>query len=253
MTHIAIDRHSELRVGAVLKCAWTIFSSSFFQFFIVTLIGELPQVLLSKSFGSSATAIALRTIVDILVGTFLGTLVLAVIVCGALQTIRGRSFDLREALGRGIARFWPLLALGSLLALGLTLGLLFLIVPGFVLSVRWAVAAPVCVVEGYDATTSMRRSAELTYGFRWKIFGIALLVLISGLLVVGAISFFNGFLIGQLLGPKGLIGDIAVQVSSLVLITALVAFYNSVIVVIYHDLRVTKEGVDIDQIAAVFD
>jgi hypothetical protein len=50
-----------------------------------------------------------------------------------------------------------------------------------------------------------------------------------------------------------LIGDIAVQVSSLVLITALVAFYNSVIVVIYHDLRVTKEGVDIDQIAAVFD
>jgi hypothetical protein len=99
----------------------------------------------------------------------------------------------------------------------------------------------------------MRRSAELTNGFRWKIFGIGLLVLISGLVVVGAISFFNGLLIGQLLGPKGVMGDIAVLVSSLVLISAFLAFYNSVVVVIYHDLRVVKEGVDTDQIAAVFD
>jgi hypothetical protein len=253
MTQVGIDRHSKLRVGAILKRAWTIFSSSFFQLFIITLIAELPQLLLSKSFGSSAAAIALRTIMDVLVGTFLGTLVLAVIVCGALQTMRGRSFNLREALRRGIARLWPLLGLGSLLALGLTIGLLFLIVPGLVLSVRWAVAAPVCVVENYGATASMRRSANLTDGFRWKIFGIGLLVFMSGLVVVGAISFFNGLLIGQLLGPKGVMGDIAVLVSSLVLISAFLAFYNSVVVVIYHDLRVVKEGVDTDQIAAVFD
>jgi hypothetical protein len=31
------------------------------------------------------------------------------------------------------------------------------------------------------------------------------------------------------------------------------AFYAIMVVVIYHDLRVTKEGVDTDQIAAVFD
>src|SRR6516225_3365478 len=125
MTQVGIDRHSKLRVVAILKRAWIIFSSSFLQVFIIILIAELPQLLLSKSFGSSATAIALRTIVDVLVGTFLGTLVLAVIVCGALQTMRGRSFNVREALGRGIARLWPILGLGSLLALGLTLGLLF--------------------------------------------------------------------------------------------------------------------------------
>ena len=253
MTHVAIDRYSELRVGAVLKRVWTIFSSSFFQFFIVTLVGELPQLLLRKSFGSSASAIALRTVLDVVVGTFLGTLVLAVIVCGALQTMRGRSFNVREALGRGIARLWPILGLGSLLALGLTLGLLFLIVPSFVLGVRWAVAAPVCVVEGYDAITSLRRSAELTNGFRWKIFGIGMLVLVSGLAAVGAISFFNDVLIGQLFGSKGLTGDIAVAVSSLVLASTFLGFYNSVVVVIYHDLRVIKEGVVIDQIAAVFD
>jgi Membrane domain of glycerophosphoryl diester phosphodiesterase len=203
MTHIAIDGHSELRVGAVLKRAWTILSSSFFPFFIITLVGELPKIPLSKIFGSSANAIVLRTITDILVGTFLGTLVLAVIVCGALQTMRGRSFDLREAIQRGLARFWPILGLASLLALGTTLGILLLIVPGFVLGVRWGVAAPVCVVEGYSATAAMTRSAELTSWFRWKIFGISMLVLISGLVVVGAISFFNGLLIGQLLGPKG--------------------------------------------------
>jgi hypothetical protein len=31
------------------------------------------------------------------------------------------------------------------------------------------------------------------------------------------------------------------------------AFYAIMVVVIYHDLRVAKEGVDTDQIAAVFD
>ena len=31
------------------------------------------------------------------------------------------------------------------------------------------------------------------------------------------------------------------------------AYWNCVLIMTYHDLRVVKEGVDIDQIAAVFD
>jgi len=49
------------------------------------------------------------------------------------------------------------------------------------------------------------------------------------------------------------VGFMAAVIGSLVWTALWTAYYNSVLVMIYHDLRVSKEGVDVEQIAAVFD
>ena len=41
--------------------------------------------------------------------------------------------------------------------------------PGIMLMVRWFVAVPACVVERIGPSGSMKRSAELTSGHRWKV------------------------------------------------------------------------------------
>jgi len=156
--------------------------------------------------------------------------------------MRGRVVGIVEALRRGLSRFGAIVGLAILVGCGVWIGLILLIVPGIMFALRWSVALPACVVEGLGPLASMKRSAQLTKGHRWKLFGIFLL-----LWVVSALA---GFLIGLLLRPAGVVGT---QVVQAVWNAAWTAFWYVTLVMIYHDLRVIKEGVDIDQIAAVFD
>jgi Membrane domain of glycerophosphoryl diester phosphodiesterase len=59
-----------------------------------------------------------------------------------------------------------------LMGVGVGLGLLLLIVPGILLAIRWAVAAPVVVLEGLGARAAMRRSQELVQGHRKDVFRV---------------------------------------------------------------------------------
>jgi hypothetical protein len=162
-----------------------------------------------------------------------------------------------------MARFLPLLGLSILLSFGLVAAVIFsffiiwalalalggfaivlapvIAVPPFILFVMWLVAVPACVVEGQGAIASMFRSADLTKGFRWKITGIALLIIVVTILArfvqfgVTLISPWLGFLF------------------ALIWFVFWIAYIDCVVIMSYHDLRVAKEGVDTSQIASVFD
>ena len=106
----------------------------------------------------------------------------------------------------------------------------------------WFVAIPACVVEQTDPSKSLDRSAALTKGNRWKVFGMmTLVILISGIgaALIGALPKAAGLTVGLL--------------AALIVETPVSAFSAVLGVVTYHELRVAKEGVDTDQIAEVFE
>ena len=107
----------------------------------------------------------------------------------------------------------------------------------------WFVATPACVVEQLGPFRSMGRSRELTKGHRWKIFGLVLLVMIAAPTVSAIIE--------SALAMSG--STLVVAAGTLIWTAAWEAFYAICVVVTYHDLRAAKEGVDIHQIASVFD
>jgi Uncharacterised protein family (UPF0259) len=79
--------------------------------------------------------------------------------------------------------------LGARIAYGfiVLLGLLALIIPGIWMAVRFALIDPIVVLERLNGFEARDRSAELTQGIRWKIFGTTILatlwiILISTLL-----------------------------------------------------------------------
>jgi heme/copper-type cytochrome/quinol oxidase subunit 3 len=123
------------------------------------------------------------------------------------------------------------------------LGIIAFIVPGLMLFTMWFVGTPVCVVEQQGPWASLRRSAELTKGHRWKIFGLMLALY----LVSGAVSPVIEAAFPAIGGP------VLTAIASLLWNAVWGAFYAIAVVVAYHDLRVAKEGIDIEQIAAVFD
>jgi uncharacterized membrane protein len=90
---------------------------------------------------------------------------------------------------------------------------------------------------------SLGRSVALTKGHRWKVFGIMLLLGVGGAILGAIISMILRTLHIKLIFA---VGEYAWQVM-------LIALQSIVYVVMYRDLRVAKEGVSTEEIAAVFD
>jgi hypothetical protein len=225
-----------------------VFSANFVKVFsiaiVVTAVSVGLAMLMPRSAvpASEVAKLALLILVGVLVILVCYALAQAAILYIAFQSMRGRIVGIIAALRRGLSRFGAIVGLTILTGLGIWVGIILLIVPGIMVALRWSVALPACVVEGLSPFASMKRSAQLTRGHRWKIFGIFLLLLVASWLV--------GLLIGLLLKPAGVV---VVQVVSAVWNAAWTAFCYVVLVMVYHDLRVVKEGVDTDQIAGVFD
>ena len=250
----------EFRIGQTFGRAWKLFSANFWKFFIVTAISELP-VRAYLRWGNAAGGLLVGTTMRTIIMFLAFVLVLlgqAVLVHIGFRKLRGQPAGLREAVQEASARFSPILGLSLVICL-LIFGMLGMIVlwanllgPGLVaivfmvvagvLFVRWSIALPACVVEGLGVVDSLGRSAKLTRGHRWKIFGIVILVCASLPAVMGIFA-----------AAMSLLGPSFQYLGRFVLGVAWITGFTSVLIVIYHDLRVAKEGVDSGQIAAVFD
>jgi hypothetical protein len=185
----------------------------------------------------------------------LSTLGQAMVLYGAFQDMRGRPVSLADCVKAGLSRFFPLIGLAVTIVVALMFAAILLLFPALILAMMWFVATPVCVVERVGPFRSLGRSRELTKGHRWRIFGLVLVIAIPGL-IIGAIV---GVATLSTLGPSGFLTLDAALTSSLGKLIGLVwkatwgAFFAAAITVTYHDLRVAKEGLTTEQIAAVFE
>lgn len=246
MTNVAAaaPAEGEFRVGRVFSRATSILSRNFLTFFVVTAVAALPNVLISQSVARQGTNAATGWLVfGGILAIALSMLSQAIVLYGAFQDMRGRPVNLVESLRVGFGRLLAILGLAICVSFGAGIGFVLLIVPGFILMTMWFVATPACVVEQLGPFASMGRSRALTKGHRWKIFGMLLLVLFAA----GIVS----AVIGAVLGLTG--STVVVTLGTLIWNGVWGAFYAIFVVVTYHDLRVAKEGIDIHQIAAVFD
>lgn len=126
----------------------------------------------------------------------------------------------------------PVVAAASIVSwLGITAGFIALIVPGVILSLRWAVVAQAAAIEHEGWTSALRRSGELAKDNYGHVFA---LVLCSGLIVgVPALLIGLGFSHDSTDVASFLVG-VAVQV-------AVYSFGALVTALLYYDLRVRHE------------
>jgi hypothetical protein len=261
---------ANFRVGDVFSRAWSVFSRNFFKFGLATGAASLPTLLapqpgigpagnLNFNMPLFFTAVGLVMVLNLLSQ--------AIVFYGAFQDMRQRPVSLIEGFKVSLGRFFPLVGLGivfflAMFVIAMFAGILF-VVPGLkylsplivipigMLGLMWSMGTPVCVVERAGPLHSLGRSRELTKGCRWKIFGLLLLIVIPGLIVSAIVGAALGTI--HALGPTSSLATAATQVLGLIWNALWTAFFAVVIVVTYHNLRVAKEGIDTDQIAAVFE
>jgi MFS family permease len=237
---------SDFRVGRVLSQTTAVLSRHFPTFFAIAAVANLPTLLLFKDAPSSTSdpgQAASLVVLGVVLSLVLNVVSQAVILYGAFQDMRGRPVNLVESLMVGLNRFFPIIGLAIVMWALVALAMVVFVVPGLILLAMWFVGTPACVVERRGPWASLRRSSELTKGHRWKIFGLMLVLIVASALIsplVGLVSTAIG-------------GTALAFVGELIWNGVWGAFYAIAAVVAYHDLRVAKEGVDTEQIAAVFD
>lgn len=234
----------EFRVGRVLSRTLSILSRNLLPFCVVTAIAYLPSLafLAEKDQGMNSGRAAILFGVGAVLAILLNALCQAIVLFGAFEDMRGRPVNLMASARVGLSRLFPVLGVAILVAIFTGLAALLLIVPAFIVMTMLFVAMPACIVEQSGPMQSLRRSRELTKGHRWAIFGLWFLVAI----VVGI-----GSELAQLFTYLG--GAVLSLLLSLIWGALSGAFNAIMVVVVYHDLRVAKEGVDTDKIASVFD
>lgn len=191
--------------------------------------------------GAAAAGFGLAFVFIFLLSLVLSQFVTATFVYGTVQDLRGQRASIGECLNRALAVAVPVALVALLASFAMMIGMMLLIIPGFFVMVLLYVAIPVAVIERPGIIASLGRSAELTKGFRWKVFGMLAILFILAIVIGGVIGFVTGAL--------GLVGGILEMIIN-AFFTALFAVVSAVT---YVALRQAKEGMDIDQIAAVFD
>jgi len=169
------------------------------------------------------------------------------------ESYLGRPLSARDALRRSTPYMGRILVCSLLMAMAVGLGFLLLFIPGVILAVGLALAIPAVVLEpGTSASGALSRSWELTRGARWRIFGLGITLLVLLYVPVVAITGLFAFLIpqsGGMFGPASLGTVMAIAVGGLVQMFIYPLFY-CVLTVTYYDLRVRKEGFDLELLAS---
>jgi hypothetical protein len=176
------------------------------------------------------------------------------LIYATVQDLNGAKPSVSESLATGLRNFLPLIAVTFLFVLAFAFSLILLIVPAIMLACAWCVAAPSVVADRTGILGAFGRSAELTRGHRWSIFGLFVLLFVI-LLVLGTV--FNA-----LTGVSGFARDPAAIVdkmsSPLFVILAVVrqtisaVVGSTVVAVLYVELRRVREGASPQWLAEVF-
>jgi hypothetical protein len=138
------------------------------------------------------------------------------------------------------------------------IGFIFLIVPGILIVLMFALAVPVAVLEERGVADSLSRSRVLTKGHRGRIFLIYCLLFV--LLIVGSIVWEvpADYLARMLTGtgqavPLPLGANVALQFGNFVVSSILAPISTIAFTLVYYDERVRKEAFDLQNMMAQLD
>ncbi len=260
-------RHFSLIVAVSLLVAlpglvWTLVtgtyrlsSASYVNLFTTT--GGAPPTFNSQQLSNLLGALALGFVG----GFFLLPISLGAVFRAVTDVALGRPATIGSVLRETLGRYLPLLglvALGFLMFIGWfiaeIIGFVLLILPGFAvfcaavyLAVRWSLVLAAMMAEDIGPIRGLGRSWNLVSGSWWRAFGILLIVGILQTIITYGLFILFGVIAA--LFSTGDFQAALVQVGGTLLSAVVSPIAYIAITLLYFDLRVRKEGLDLDQLA----
>ena len=268
MTTMDVVERGKLDIGRVISQTFAVVGRNFLAFAgLSLLLYGLPLTILSTIQARYAVNLGATTLDTdaILWSVYVGlasmitnTILQGALIYGTVQDMNGQRASLGACLAVGLRNFLPLIGLSILFSIALVFGFALLVVPGFMMLTAWAVVVPALVADRTGIIGAFSRSAELTRGNRWRIFGL----FIVSWIILMVISLVFGAVIGANVFAAALSGDAdAIQAAALnPLSIAVNAISNTILAllsatgfaVLYVELRKVREGLGPQWLADVF-
>lgn len=184
------------------------------------------------------------------VGAIAAFVLRGAIVYGAVADLNGGRATFGECLSTGLRHVGWLFLLAIVVTVAEACGFILLIVPGLMMLTAWIVAVPAQVVERTGVFGAIQRSADLTRGHRWPIFGLIVIFVLGSGLVQGIAAAATAPLAAASPTTGAIVSQVVIQPLAAT-VTALVAAVG--VASIYFELRSAREGIGPEALAAVFD
>ncbi len=205
--------------------------------------GQTPQETVDQ-LNAELGGLAISTLLRLVAVLFVSAACFRIIA----QAYLGETADWRSSLSYAVRHTGPLIWLSILYGLGVVFGLALVIVGSIWLYVAWIFWLPALFVEGLRGRKALGRSYRLVKGRWWRTFGIVMV----GFILAGIIStvvqgvFIAGIFVANDNDALVLVFSAIAGIVGLAITTP---FQAALITVVYFDLRVRKEGYDLELLA----
>ncbi|HEX3928754.1 MAG TPA: hypothetical protein VHW65_12235 [Gemmatimonadales bacterium] len=235
-----------LSVGEVLDVAFGLYRAKFAPLVVIAVVCRVLPEMFNIYLQLTGPLFA-HLVLLLLLGLL--SVVLAAIAVGAstylvADAYLDRDLSAGDALRKAMGIAGRLMVVGMLFSLGVGLGFILFIIPGFFLLSGLVLSTPIAVLEPDVRTVgTLDRSWQLTRGHRGKVF-LTMLVAMALIIVPSVAAFAVGLFAGMMLSLTTRL--IVSAVVSGVVGVFVTPYIYVVLTVLYYDLRVRKEGFDLE-------
>ncbi len=253
-----------LSIGEILDATFAIYRRQFPQLFTIATVSlAVPYALNAYVMGRLGVADSPEDLMRLggwlLLSMLLFAVFQAVATAATVHVVSdgylGRTLTAGEALRRTGPAVGGLILVWLSVSLVVFLGFLFLVIPGIILALGLAFSTQALVLERVSPFNAMRRSWMLAKGSKGKI--LLLMITVAVILFVALIGSMVALMIVSLLvfgspEPGALRPGLTTVIDVLTLIIQLLVFplLPCLLTVTYYDLRVRREGFDLEVLAA---
>jgi len=256
MDSASMPRFEAMTTGVLLDRAFRLYTSNFSLMLGITAAAYVPfyliMVIIESRVGVNVQAPSggLSTLLFQIVFMILWASIAFPIASGAAtyaisERYLGNEVTIGEALRLALSRFWTLSIAQITATIRVMFGFLLLIVPGILWMLSYSLIVPAILVEGQNATPSLRRSRDLVKDHRGKVFCVMFIVnLLQGLLALG-VSMISGMIFNSDSGSGAVLNSAMNNLLSIFLTPlGIVAT-----ILLYYDMRIRKEGFDLEMLS----
>jgi hypothetical protein len=162
------------------------------------------------------------------------------VVAAASDAYLTGDLDPARAIRAGLSKALPNIGVAILLGVAMFFGAIALLVGAIYLYLRYFAAVPALMLEDKGVLDSFHRSRDLSEGFKWRILGTLLLTWIIFWVVVILLQVVLAAV------PMAPIARLLVNAVAQLFVAPLMAI---VLVVLYYDQRIRKDGFDLEVMA----
>jgi hypothetical protein len=180
-----------------------------------------------------------------LVSSLLGLVFYVAIVQRLGAVTQGDAGGLGQSVGVGLRKLPVTLLATILYLLVVTVGTVLLIVPGMIFMMSMSLYVLGIALDGDGPVSSLKHSHRLIWGNWWRTATVLSVIFVIYAVIYLAVGFVGQFA-DATLAANGMHGGYASAVSDFIATAVTYPLMPSVLIAIYHDLKLRKSGTDLE-------